>query len=346
MKLKIENKNKNRRITVSDVARKAGVSPSTVSRVISGNPRISASTRDKVFKIMKEMNYIPNVNGRSLAMNRTGVVGVVMPHRSSDSLLNPFFPEALRGIVNAAANHGYDVLISSKGKDKDELSVIRQLESSGRVDGIILLSSKEWDPNIRYLKGVDFPFTVVGSDAGFNTNHVNNDNVSAAKDLTTHMIESGRKDIIFAAGGMEYSVTRERIEGFKEALEKGGLKFSPDLIYTGNFDEETGMRMAEEILKSGRKIDAVIASDDVIAFGMVKTFLDKGVEIPEKIAIASFNNSVLSRYSECPLTSVDINAADLGREALEQVLKAIDGLRGEKILVPYEVIMRRSTKKI
>lgn len=339
----IKGHREGRRITVSDVAKKAGVSPSTVSRVTSDNPRISKGTRDKVLKVMKDLNYIPNVIGRSLAINRTGVIGVVMPQRSSDTMLNPFFPEALRGIVNAAAENNYDVLISSKTKTGDELSTIKKLQSSGRVDGIILLSSKEMDPNIRYLKTVDFPFTVVGSDSGYLTNHVNNDNISAAKDLTDHLLEQGRKVILFASGGLEYSVTRERMEGFKMALLNAGINFSSDLIYTGNFDEETGIRMAEEMLKSGKKPDAVIASDDSIAFGMVRYFLSHGVKIPEDIAIASFNNSVLSRYSDCPLTSIDINAAKLGREALLQVLRAIEGLRGEKVLVPYKLIVRNST---
>jgi len=130
------------KVTVNDVAELAGVSPSTVSRVISNNPKISQETRDKVQKCMEELGYYPNAIARSLARSMTGTIGVIMPTRKEDLFLNPFFPEALRGIVKGASAEGYDLLLSTNTEKSGELTVIKNFIRGSKVDGIILMSSK------------------------------------------------------------------------------------------------------------------------------------------------------------------------------------------------------------
>ena len=336
--------NRKAKPTVKDVAKQAGVSPSTVSRVISNNPRISQATRDRVFKEMEALQYHPNAIARSLARSRTRIVGVIMPTRESDTLLNPFFPEALRGIVVAASRFGYDVLLSTNSKNKEELDVIKNFIGTGKVDGLILMSSRENDPNIKHLIKTDFPFSVIGSNSGFFINHVENDNVRADYEFTKHILDTGKRSIYFASGPLELSVSKDSLAGYRQALTEAGIPLEDGHIFSGAFDEETGMRIAQEIFQGRGKPDAVVATDDVIAFGLSRAMTNFGYKIPEDIAIGSFNNSVLSRYSDAQLTTIDIHSFDLGQQCVEQLMDAIEeGLRDGNAIIDHELIKRKST---
>ena len=153
-------------ITVKDVALKAKVSPSTVSRVISNHPKISLETKQRVLKIMDEMGYYPNAIARSLASRKTGSIGVILPNRSEDLLLNPFFTEALRGILKGASVASYDILLSSSTDKSNELDIVKTFIRSSKVDGIILMSSKVDDEVQKYLAELEFPFSLIGSPYG------------------------------------------------------------------------------------------------------------------------------------------------------------------------------------
>lgn len=333
--------------TVKDVALKAKVSPSTVSRVISNNPKISEETRVRVLKIMDELGYYPNAIARSLASRKTGTVGVILPSRTEDLLLNPFFPEALRGILKGASTASYDVLLSSSTESKSELEIVKTFIRSSKVDGIILMSSKVDDETQEYLSEIDFPFSLIGSpyDNKEKVNHVDNDNYMAAYELTTYLSMIGRKRIALIAGENKQMVTMKRIEGYKKALMESNLPYDEKLLFTGKFDEETGYTYGVAILNLDPMPDAIIITDDLIAFGATKVFKDAGISIPTDMAIASFNNSILSRYCDIPLTSVEINSFDLGYYSVDLLVKAInDNVKGRKLIIPYDIIKRESTE--
>lgn len=338
---------KTNQTTVKDVALKAKVSPSTVSRVISNHPKISEETRKRVLKVMDDLGYYPNAIARSLASKKTGTLGVILPNRTEDLLLNPFFPEALRGIIKGAASASYDVLLSSSTEGKSELEIVKTFIRSSKVDGIILMSSKVNDECQEYLSSIEFPFSLIGSpyDHKEKVNHVDNDNYMAAYELTTYLSMIGRKRIALIAGEVGQMVTMKRIEGYKKALQESNLPFDETLLYTGKFDEETGYTYGVDILNLTPMPDALIITDDLIAFGATKVFKTAGVSIPKDLAIASFNNSILSRYSDIPLTSVDINSFDLGYYSVDLLAKAInEGVKGRKLIIPYEIVKRQSTE--
>lgn len=332
--------------TIKDVAERAGVSPSTVSRVISNSPRISKATKDKINTIMDEMGYYPNAIARSLAKNRTGTIGVILPTTSEDVFLNPFFPEALRGIAKVAARVNYDILISTNLNKNGELKVIENFIRSSKVDGIILMSNRLDDECIDYLYNLDFPFSLIGTP---NTNledinHVDNDNLLATYELTKHMISIGRKRIAIIAGDENLIMTQNRIFGYKKALEEEDLVFDESLVFMGSFDEETGRNYGEIIARLKKMPDGIIVTDDLVAYGALRTLEERGIKVPEEIAIASFNNSILSQYANIPLTSVDINSAELGEKAMDLLVDAIDkGVRGRRIITPYTIYKRKST---
>lgn len=343
----MKNLIKKNQVTLSDVAKKAGVSPSTVSRVISNSPRISDATKEKVLKYMDDLGYYPNAIARSLAKNKTGNIGVIMPTRSEDIFLNPFFPEALRGIVKSAKKSGYDTLISTSTEIDDELSSIRNLIKGSKVDGVVLMSSKVDDKNIDYLTSIGFPFSLIGSPykADDGINHVDNDNFMAAYELTMYLTFMGKKNIAMIAGDPDLMVTKKRIEGYKKAIVESNLNYDKDYLFIGSFDEETGYKYGRELLKLSPRPDAVIVTDDLVAFGAIQIFENLSIRIPEDIAVASFNNSVLSRYSQIPFTSVDVNAYSLGLEAVNLLVEAIENdIKNKKIIIPYKIHKRESTE--
>lgn len=338
---------KNGNITVSDVAKMAGVSTSTVSRVISDNPRISHSTKEKVLKIMDELGYYPNANAQSLARNKTGTIGVIMPTTSEELFLNPFFPEALRGIVKGASNTGYDLLLSTNTEKDEEVKIIQNFIRGSKVDGLILMSSKIEDQCIEYLKSIDFPFSLIGSPYNFidEINYVDNDNYIAAYELTSYLINIGRKRIAMIAGDKSLMVTKKRVEGYMRALVENHIEFEENLLFTGSFDEETGYKYGKEIAEMKYRPDALIVTDDLVAFGAVRLFESLKVSIPDDIAVASFNNSILSRYSNIPLTSVDINSVELGRQAMNLLIESMESdIKGKKVIIPYTIYKRKSTE--
>lgn len=336
---------KKKQVTANDVAKMAGVSPSTVSRVISNNPRISEPTRRKVLKCMEELGYYPNANARSLAIKKTGTVGIIIPTTSEDYFSNPFFAESLRGIIRGASKSGYDLLLSTNTEKGEELKITKKFVRGSKVDGIILMTSKVDDECIEYLKNIDFPFSIIGSTDDEKINQVDNDNALAAYELTKHLIEIGRKRIAMIVGDMNLVVSKKRIKGYKKALSEANIDFDENLLFSGSFDEKTGYDYGVKISKINPLPDGLIVADDLVAFGAVKAFEDLEINIPKDIAVASFNNSVLAKHSNIPLTSVDINAFELGREAMNLLVDAIeDEVRGEKITIPYNIYKRESTK--
>lgn len=334
--------------TLADVAKLAGVSPSTVSRVIANNPKISENTKKKVLKCMKEIGYYPNAIAQSLAKNRTGNIGIIMPHTEDEIFLNPFFPEALRGIVKETSKTDYDLLLSTNAKTGEELAIVKKLIRGSKVDGIILMSSKEDDECINYLKEIEFPFVLIGSpyEMEDEINHVDNDNEQAAYELTKYLIEIGRKNIAFIGGDEKLIVTKKRIEGYKRALKDMDIKFKDELLLIGSFNEKTGFKYGDKIANMKDMPDGLIVTDDLVAFGVLKVFEGLGIKVPEDIALGSFNNSILSQHSPIPFTSVEINAFELGKKSIDLLVDVIEkGIKGELITVPYKIMKRESTDK-
>lgn len=340
---------RNKQVTANDVAKLAGVSPSTVSRVISNNPKISEPTRRKVLKCMEELGYYPNANARSLAIKKTGTVGIIIPTTSEDYFSNPFFTESLRGIIKGASNSGYDLLLSTNTERGEELKITQKFIKGSKVDGVILMTSKINDECIKYLQSVDFPFSLIGStnDEDEKINQVDNDNYLAAYELTKHIIGIGRKRIAMIVGDIDLIVSKKRVEGYKKALIESNIDFDESLLFSGSFDEKTGYDYAKQISKIKPSPDGLIVADDLVAFGAVKAFENLGIKIPEDIAVASFNNSTLAKHSNVPLTSVDINAVELGKEAMNLLVDAIEKeVRGKKITIPYIIYKRESSNSI
>lgn len=339
---------KNKKTTIKDVAKAANVSPSTVSRVISGNSRISKETSARVKNEMEKLGYHPNAIARSLASNKSYTLGIIMPNRLGEVLLNPFFPEALSGILKGANRKGYDILLCSQLEKQNEIKVVESLINASKVDGVLLMTRDIGDQTIKYLNRIDFPYSVIGSPEfdEDDVNYVDNDNQKASFDLTNYLIEKGYKKIALIGGDDNLTVTKKRIGGYLKALNKKGIVVDERDIFTGDFNEETGYKYGNYLISSKKSYDALIALDDVMAYGAANSFLESGLNIPEDIAIAGFNNSLLSRQSRPPITSVDVHADKLGEEAVDMLIRSIKtGKSQARKIVEYTIYKRESTEQ-
>jgi len=333
-------------VTIKDVARRANVAPSTVSRVIADSPRISEKTKKKVREAMKELGYHPNFIARSLANKSTQVIGLVMPSSTDKVFQNPFFPEVIRGISKAAHEKKYALQMST-GESEDEIynGVVEMLQGR-RVDGVVLLYSRVNDKIIKYLQQNRFPFVIIGKPhkKTEEITHVDNDNYRAAKEATEHLIELGHERIAFVGGNLNYMVTIDRLRGYEEALSQVGLAQRKEYIIHEEFLKEGGQEAMKELLSLSEPPTALVVADDLMALGVLNTLDEMDLNVPDDISIVSFNNVLLSEFSRPPLTSVDINIFQLGYEAAKSLIQKVENPNEpvKRIIIPYQLVKRCS----
>lgn len=335
------------KVTIKDVAKLANVSPSTVSRVISDNSRISEETKKVVNEAMKELGYHPNAIARSLVNKSTHTIGVIMPKLAHLSLSNPFFPEALRGISAHANEKSFYVMLSVEDNETDKHSNIENIVRAGVVDGVIMLYSRLEDKTFDMLRDNKFPFVVVGKPVNGNANKVNyvdNDNIGASYEAVTHLINKGRDSIGLITGPLNLVVSLDRLEGYKRALGDSGIPYNPYWVQESDFSQEGGFKAMENLLCSNSCPRAILATDDLLALGAIKAIKKAGLKIPNDMAVISFNNIPTAEFLTPSLTSVDINPFELGYEATDLLFQCLEGKKtsSQARIVPTKLIVRES----
>jgi len=330
-------------VTIKDVAERAGVSTSTVSRVIHNNPKISEETKRIVNKAMEDLKYHPNAVARSLANSSTKTIGLILPNSSDDLFTRPFFIEAMRGISIYAQNQNYNLMYCFSKSEEEEVKFIRNYINSGWVDGIVLFTARINDKCISYLRKRDFPFVVIGEpENGEDLLWVDNDNVQSMYNVTSYLVEKGFRRIGLITGPDQFAVTRNRREGYLQALKSRKIEVEDDLIKTGDsFSEETGYRCMKELISSPAPPQAIAAADDYLAFGAIKAMEEADLNIP----IIGFNNSPRADFLTPTLSSVDINPVLLGENAAKLLIQSLKNkvIPFKNVIVGTRLIEREST---
>ncbi|WP_246938769.1 LacI family DNA-binding transcriptional regulator [Bacillus pinisoli] len=333
-------------VTIKDVAKLAKVSPSTVSRVIADNPRISHKTKERVKIVMDELGYHPNFNARSLINKSVQAIGLVLPNSTEKVFQNPFFPEVIRGISKVAHDKEYAILIST-GETEDQIynEVVRMVQG-GRVDGLILLYSRVNDKVTNFLIDRKFPFTMVGK-PHVNTDaitHVDNDNYNAGKSVTDFLLKLGHRQIGFVGGSLSLLVTVDRLRGYEDALAAADVPFNKEYIVHEEFLREGGQEAVKELMSLKKRPSALVVADDLMALGMFNTLAEMKIKVPDHLSIISFNNLLLSEISRPPLTTVDVNIYQLGFQAAKCLIEKIMNPQepAKRIIVPFTIIERNS----
>lgn len=330
-------------VTIKDVARVAGVSPSTVSRVISDSQRISQKTKKLVRKTMKELGYHQNAIARSLVTQKTNTIGLVMARPTQEAFANPFFSEIIQGIAVVTQEKHYNLILSSTGDYHEEQEETIKLIRNRRVDGVILMASRSNDELISQLLEVEIPFVLIGrSPEHQGIPIVNNDNIRAVYDTVNYLFEKDYQNIIALSGPKEYIFSQDRILGYQKALVEHTHR-NHRIIYIDDFTYGDGYQGTLEFLKSNKKyFDAIFAFDDMIAMGALHAVQDYGLRVPQDIGIVGFNDDPMISYQRPALTTVKIPINKMGREAAKMLINILDNkdYQGEEIILETELIIR------
>lgn len=337
-------------VTIKDVAKLANVAPSTVSRVIANNPRISEKTKRKVRKAMSELGYHPNFIARSLASKSSDVLGIIMPKSGDGSFLNPFFPTVMKGLSQAAHDDRLGLQITTGITEEEIYGEVEKMVHGGRVDGLILLYSKVGDKVLNYLRKANFPFVVIGKPYQYESSitHVDNDNFQAGKDVAQYLLDCGHTDIAFIGGNADLVVTIERVKGYEAALKEAGIPMRKEYAIHEDFMLEGGKEAVKRLMNLENSPTALIVADDFMSLGVLNMLDELGIDVPGDISVFSFNNVLLAQLSKPPLSSVDINIESLGYQAVKLLLTRIKepDSPAMRMIVPYQLVLRSSVAEI
>ncbi|MDT2754946.1 LacI family DNA-binding transcriptional regulator [Enterococcus pseudoavium] len=332
--------------TVKDVAKKAGVSPSTVSRVINDHPSISAETKQRVRKIMDEMGYFPNVTARNLGTQKANSVGVILPPLDSrERLGNPFYLEILTAVNEAAAEFQVTTAVASAANSSALLENVTRMHRQKQVDGFILAYSEKEDPIATYLYREKIPFTLIGRPPKRETDivYVDNDNQLLGKQATEHLISKGHENILFVSNVNQEVVFFERYFGYQEAMMLQGLPTHPPLTM---LQAEDYTDFPEVIKQTGAT--ALVVIDDIFALRMIQLANLHGYKVPDDLSVISFNNSIFATLVHPYLTTIDIDISDLGRLGTQKLMEQIEQKQasGVQLVVPHHLIQRETVRAL
>lgn len=337
-------------VTIIDVAKEASVSPSTVSRVIANNPRISEQTKKRVREVMERLDYHPNFQARNLAAKSTKTIGVIMSNSASLAFQNPFFPEVIRGICTSAHASKFGIYLSTGTTSEEIYEEVVSMTQGRRVDGIILLYSRVNDKTMNYLRESGFPFTVVGRPYSYENEitYVDNDNYEIAKQVVKYLTDLGHRQIAFVGGDTDFVVSMDRLKGYKDGLMDAALKFSENYYIKDQSIKKEGKKSIQMLMACDPPPTAIVAHDDLISYEMISYLEDLEIQVPKDISIISFNNHTLSEHLKPPLSSVDISIFQLGLEATNCLLEKIHvpETPWKRLMIPTKLIERRSCLKL
>lgn len=337
------------RPTIKDVALQANVSTATVSLVLHDNKRISTTTKNKVLKAVKALNYHPSRSAQDLVRKRTGNIGFIL---TDDRFLRtePFYTRIFLGTEFAAGDHDYYVLLKTIKKDFQRGDTLPRFILERSVDGIIIAGKV---PQIFIDKILPYNLPIVFID--YQTpNHslpaVIIDNIQGGVEATNHLINQGHKSIAFIGGDISHPSINDRLLGFRKAHEKAALHIDEGLIITKaeNTDRQGGYNSAKILFKKNKKITAIYACNDAMAIGVMQFAKDNKISIPKDISLIGFDDVEVDLLLDPPLTTIRVPKIDLGIEAVHLLINDIKTKiqSSKKILVPIELIVRESTRKL
>ncbi|MFZ5912193.1 MAG: LacI family DNA-binding transcriptional regulator [Chloroflexota bacterium] len=328
--------------TISDVARRAGVSIATVSRVINATTPVAPETAQRVQEAIQELAFVPRAAARVLASRRTQTLGLLLPQIGGE-----FFSPLLRGIEAEAQAAGYDLLIHATSHIPHAVGpVAHRPLGEHNTDGLIVFTQSIDEKELSRLHASNFPVVLLyqSPPASLDIPAVTVENKTGALRIVEHLIRAhGRRRIVFLRGpdGNEDSEWRER--GYREALDAHGIQFDPSLVATGGFNEEEAQVAMQEMLAAGVEFDAVFGGDDDSAAGAISVLKQAGKRIPQEISVVGFDDVTVARYLHPPLTTIRAPIEQVGREGVRQLVHLIRGQQAEAlVLMRTELIIRES----
>lgn len=327
-------------VTIYDVAREAGVSMATVSRVVNGNKNVKENTRKKVLEVIERLDYRPNAVARGLASKKTTTVGVVIPN-----ITNSYFATLAKGIDDIAEMYKYNIILTSSDEDDDkEVAVVNNLFSK-QVDGVIFMGYHLTEKIRSEFSRSRTPVVLAGTvDVEHQLPSVNIDYSRATTEAVELLAENNEK-IAFVSGPLLDDINgKVRLSGYKSGLKEKGLTYSEGLVFESKYGYEDGYAMADRIIAS--KASAAIVAGDELAAGLLNGLTDKGIKVPEEFEIITSDDSQISRFTRPSLTSISQPLYDLGAISMRMLTKIMhkEELDEREVLLSHGITKRQSTK--
>ena len=327
-------------VTIKDVAREANMSVATVSRVLNGSGPVSEKTRRLIHDVAGKMRYVPHSGARSLITSKTETLGVLLP-----DLYGEFFSEVIRGMDDTAQRNGFHLLISRAYADRHGIeTAIRAMR--GRVDGVVVMS-----PDLDAESLLNMPSTMpvvllCSVSRGNGIDSLTIQNCRGAREMVTHLVTLGHRRIAIIKGSPRNYDAAERLRGYRIALREAGILPDTSLELVGNFTEAGGYAATMELLSMRDRPTAIFAANDSMAIGALSALRESGVEVPEAMAVAGFDDIPLARYMDPPLSSVHVPICELGARAVEMLLEGITHKNGharKRERISTKLVIRSST---
>ena len=327
--------------TIGDVAKQAGVSTGTVSRVLNGAPNLVPATRDRVLDAIRELGYVPNGAARSLRSRRSRAVALVVPDIS-----NVFWPTVARGVEDTAHEQGFSVFLCNTDDDLAKQARYLQLLASQRVDGVIIAPRDTNADHLAPLRERQIPTVLLDRRVdGWNVDTVHGDSLAGARQLTRHLIGLGHTRIALITGPHHASTAQDRVHGYHEALAEAGLAPDERLVRWGEFRTAAGATLTGQILDEGLAPTAIMAANNALAKGALLALAARRLRVPQDMALVGFGDSPDAASDFSLLTMVVQPAYDLGAAAARLLFSRLDAgpdLAPRRVVLPVQLLIRRS----
>ncbi|MFE2771978.1 LacI family DNA-binding transcriptional regulator [Microbacterium resistens] len=325
---------------IREVAEAAGVSVSTVSQVLTRKRPVSPATRARVEEAIARLGYRPHPGASQLRGGRTGTIALIVP-----TLTNPFYPMVAAGMQDVLLNRDILLTITDVGGDRRPDATIHQLVSR-RVDAMVAAPFGLTDEDLAALQNAGIPFVTLGTASGVSGDVVHTDDVAGAREITQHLIDRGRRRIVFLGGDEDALPTRQRLEGYREALLAAGRTAEADDAVYADFTRDGGRRAASALLDRAERPDAIVAANDLIAIGALDAARDRGLRVPQDLAVTGYDDIEAASLVNPALTTVENPAREIGRACARLLLERLDGEVDEvtrTVALSHRLLVRESS---
>lgn len=335
--------------TIKDVARLAGVSHSTVSRVLNDKGVISEETKQRIYNAMEELKYVPNDFARNFANGNPLTIALVIDVDNVKDYSNSFFSNTVFGIETAAHNSNYSLMVVNGSSSLGGIEEVKKLAMGKRINGIIFPESIV---NIELLKCLDeqnFPYVILGRpkdiDCGADWVDINNTQAGAA--AVKHLLERGYKRIAFMSDGRDKVFNQDRIEGYRKELSNKSIAVDEDLIVEGKATVESGMELTKKLLKGNKRPDALICSNDRMIVGALRMANNEGISVPNKFGLVCCDNTPVMELLLPSITCINVDTYELGIQAADKLINLIENVTTSvrQTMLSTTIIARDSTAK-
>ncbi|MGF2618310.1 LacI family transcriptional regulator [Rossellomorea vietnamensis] len=331
--------------TIKDIAKAAGVSVTTVSRALNGYSDVKELTRQKIAAVAKEMNYSPNTLARSLVMNKSQTIGLLVSGFTKESVKDNFTVEVLAGVNECASEMNYDLVLFNTNSSMQREKTYTQLCRERRVDGVIIQGIRTDDPYLKEVVDSDIPCVLIDIPISSDrVGYVTTDNELGADKAVQHLLELGHRNIGMVNGHEYAFVSQKRLKGYKRALENAGILYQHKWVADGSFKEDQANAATKELLKRNPEITALFCASDLMAIGSMKAAQELGKRVPEDISIIGYDDILLASYVSPALTTIAQNKFQLGFEAARMLLDLLTkGDQPKQVILNTELKVREST---